>query len=57
MTATILVVDDLQQNVEILCAKLASEYYNVISAYSAKEALEMLAQNKVDVIINFHLPN
>jgi two-component system cell cycle response regulator len=51
MTATILVVDDLPQNVEILCAKLASEYYNVIPAYSAKEALGLLSQNKVDIII------
>jgi two-component system cell cycle response regulator len=51
MTATILVVDDLPQNVEILCTKLTSEYYNVISASSAAQAFDLLLSNKIDVII------
>jgi two-component system cell cycle response regulator len=51
MTATILVVDDLEPNVKLLEAKLLSEYYTVLTAYSGKQALEILDNNKVDVVL------
>lgn len=51
MSATILVVDDLLPNVKLLEAKLMSEYYNVLTARSGKEALQVLADNKVDIVL------
>ena len=51
MTATILVVDDLEQNVKLLEAKLLSEYYTVITANNGLKALEALEQNKIDLVL------
>ncbi len=51
MTASILVVDDIEQNVKLLEAKLLSEYYTVFKAHSGYEALELLQKNKIDVIL------
>jgi len=51
MTATILVVDDLEQNVKLLEAKLLSEYYTVVTANNGKKALEALEQNKIDLVL------
>lgn len=51
MTANVLIVDDLEQNIKLLVAKLAHEYYNVFSANSGPKALEILAKNRIDVIL------
>jgi two-component system cell cycle response regulator len=51
MTAIILVVDDLEQNVKLLEAKLVSEYYTVVTATNGIKALEALEQNKVDLVL------
>lgn len=51
MTANILVVDDLEQNVSLMETRLLTEYYNVYAAYSGLEALEVLANNKIDVVL------
>ncbi len=51
MSARILVVDDLLPNVRLLEAKLESEYYDVVTAQSGKEALENIAKNPPDVIL------
>ncbi len=51
MTATILIVDDLEQNVKLLEAKLLSEYYTVVTANNGIKALEALAQNKIDLVL------
>ena len=51
MTATVLVVDDLDANIKLLEAKLLSEYYTVLTANSGLAALEMLANNKVDIVL------
>lgn len=51
MTAKILVVDDLEPNVKLLEAKLLSEYYTVFTASSAKLGLEILAREKIDVVL------
>ena len=51
MTATILVVDDLEQNIKLLEAKLLSEYYTVITASNGKQALKALELNKIDLVL------
>ncbi len=51
MTGRILVVDDVQQNVRLLEAKLSSEYYTVLSCFSGVEALEKVKDFMPDVIL------
>ncbi len=51
MTANVLVVDDLEINVKLLEAKLLSEYYAVFTANNSKDALQILANNKIDVVL------
>lgn len=51
MTATVLVVDDLLPNIKLLEAKLNNEYYDVLTARSGFEALTMLANHAVDIIL------
>ena len=51
MTGKILIVDDLLPNIKLLEAKLSSEYYNVLTAKSGIEAIEILDKELVDVIL------
>ncbi len=51
MTATILIVDDLEANIKLLEAKLLSEYYTVITANNGVNALKILEQSKIDIIL------
>ena len=51
MTAQILVVDDVPANVKLLEAKLASEYYDVISAKDGFEAIEKTKEHKPDLVL------
>ena len=51
MTANILVVDDIDQNIRLMEAKLVSEYYTVYTAASGKQALEILKHYKIDVVL------
>jgi two-component system cell cycle response regulator len=51
MAATVLVVDDLLPNVKLLEAKLTSEYYEVLTARSGAEALKVVSENSVDIIL------
>ena len=51
MTATVLVVDDLDSNVKLLEAKLLAEYYTVFTANNRVSALKILAQNKIDIVL------
>lgn len=51
MTAQILVVDDVPANIKVLEAKLASEYYGVITASDGYEALEQAKKYKPDIIL------
>lgn len=51
MTANILIVDDLETNIKVLEAKILKEYYIPYTAKSAKEAFEILKNNKIDVIL------
>ncbi|MFQ5562921.1 MAG: PleD family two-component system response regulator [Parvularculaceae bacterium] len=51
MTARVLVVDDLEPNVKLLEAKLRAEYFDVLSAYSGKEAIERAKADHPDIIL------
>ncbi len=51
MTARVLVVDDIPANVKLLEARLAAEYFDVLSAHSGKEALEICERERVDVVL------
>jgi len=51
MTARVLVVDDILANVKLLQARLSAEYFEVLTAYSGGEALELLEAERVDVIL------
>ncbi|KAF2281816.1 hypothetical protein GH714_042640 [Hevea brasiliensis] len=51
MTAKILVVDDLIANVKLLQAKLTKEYYNVLTAMSGEEAIQLAREKHPDLIL------
>jgi len=51
MTARVLVVDDLEPNVKLLEAKLRAEYFDVLSATSGKEAIEIATEEQPDIIL------
>lgn len=51
MTARVLVVDDLEPNVKLLEAKLRAEYFDVIGAYSGKEAIDKAVAEQPDIIL------
>jgi len=51
MTARVLVVDDIVANVKLLEAKLTAEYYDVVTAMSGPEALEVVQRAAPDIIL------
>jgi two-component system cell cycle response regulator len=51
MTATILVVDDIEANIKLLKAKLTPEYYSILTANSSEQAFVILKNNNVDLIL------
>ncbi|MBL4836114.1 MAG: response regulator [Kordiimonadaceae bacterium] len=51
MTARVLVVDDVPPNVKLLEAKLTSEYFDVFTAYSGPEALDVISREHPDIIL------
>jgi two-component system cell cycle response regulator len=51
MTARVLVVDDVEVNVKLLEAKLASEYFSVVSANNGPSALEIAGTELPDIIL------
>ena len=51
MTARVLVVDDIIANVKLLEARLTAEYFEVLCAYSGREALDILSRERVDVVL------
>src|SRR5215470_14942332 len=51
MTGRVLVVDDILANVKLLEARLAAECFDVLTAYSGEEALEVLQTEPVDVVL------
>jgi two-component system cell cycle response regulator len=51
MTGRVLVVDDILANVKLLEARLSAEYFDVLTAHSGEEALEILRTERVDVVL------
>ncbi|WP_163269792.1 PleD family two-component system response regulator [Chelativorans alearense] len=51
MTARILVVDDIAANLRLLEARLLAEYYEVVTARSGQDAIEICECSKVDVVL------
>ncbi len=51
MSARILVVDDIEANVKLLEAKLAAEYYEVLTAQDGPTALAIAASESPDIIL------
>jgi two-component system cell cycle response regulator len=51
MTARVLVVDDVELNVRLLTAKLASEYFQVVTADNGPRALEIVETEPPDLIL------
>ena len=51
MSARVLFVDDIPVNVRLLEAKLAAEYYDVITANSGAEALELIKSEPPDIVL------
>ena len=51
MTARVLVVDDILANVKLLEARLAAEYFDVLTAHTGREALDVCARERVDVVL------
>lgn len=58
MSAIILIVDDIKSNRQMLEASLRNEYYNVIEASGGQEALEILNNQLVDIVLlDVMMPN
>jgi two-component system cell cycle response regulator len=51
MTGRILVVDDIEANVRLLQAKLAAEYYDVLTASDGATALEKAVKEQPDLVL------
>src|SRR5256885_7037189 len=51
MTARVLVVDDILSNVKLLEAKLAAEYFEVLTASNGEQALARVAADLPDIIL------
>jgi two-component system, cell cycle response regulator len=51
MTARVLVVDDILANVKLLEARLSAEYFEVLTAYSGPEALDVCSRERIDVVL------
>jgi len=51
MTARVLVVDDILANVRLLEAKLAAEYFDVVTAMNGVDALEAVHRTKPDIVL------
>ena len=51
MPARVLVVDDILPNVKVLEAKLSAEYFDVATAISGREALDLMAKDPPDIVL------
>ena len=51
MTARVLVVDDVVANIKLLEARLAAEYFEVVTAMNGPEALEICARGQCDIVL------
>jgi two-component system cell cycle response regulator len=51
VTARVLIVDDIPTNVRLLEARLSAEYFEVLTATSGKQALEICASSDIDIVL------
>jgi two-component system sensor histidine kinase/response regulator len=51
MTPTILIVDDIAQNIQIAAQQLKDQGYRIIFATSGKKAVSMVKRRKIDLIL------
>jgi two-component system cell cycle response regulator len=51
LTARVLIVDDIPTNVRLLEARLSAEYYEVLTASSGREALDLCAKTDLDIVL------
>ena len=51
MTGRILVVDDILANLKLLEARLSAEYFDVLTAETGTQALRVLEQERVDLVL------
>jgi two-component system cell cycle response regulator len=51
MTARVLVVDDILANVKLLEARLTAEYFDVLTAMSGQEAIDICSRSQIDIIL------
>ena len=51
MTARVLVVDDIVANIKLLEARLAAEYFEVITATNGPQALTLCEQGQCDIVL------
>ena len=51
MTARVLVVDDVEANVKLLEARLTADYFEVRTARSGPEALDICAHERTDIVL------
>jgi two-component system, cell cycle response regulator len=51
MTARVLVVDDVLANVRLLEAKLAAEYFDVVTAMNGVDALDAVNRTRPDIVL------
>lgn len=51
MPARVLVVDDILANVKLLEARLSAEYFDVVTAMSGLEALDVCARTQCDIVL------
>ena len=51
MTARVLIVDDIPTNVRLLEARLTAEYYEVVTASSGPQALDICNNSEIDIVL------
>jgi two-component system cell cycle response regulator len=51
VTARVLIVDDIPTNVRLLEARLTAEYFEVITATSGQQALDICANSDIDIVL------
>jgi two-component system, cell cycle response regulator len=51
VTARVLIVDDIPTNVRLLQARLTAEYYEVVTASSGLQALEICNTSDIDIVL------
>ena len=51
MTARVLIVDDIPTNVKLLEARLLAEYFDVVTASSGAQAIEICRSQDIDIIL------